>query len=323
MNSRILVIRGGAIGDFILTLPAIRLIRENFPQCAIEILGYRHIAALADGRFYAEATRSIDYGPLAGFFNPRSDLDPGLVAYFTGFQQIVSYIFDPDRLFESGLRRAGVRNLISASPKIAAGTHAAHQLARPLESLALWLEDPAARLFPSDADLAAAEKILAGRDGPFIAIHPGSGSQTKNWPLDGWLALAQWIPSTIGHLLVVGGESDDRQLAALRSLNSDGMTFLEGLPLPVLAAIFSKCRLFVGHDSGISHLAAAAGAPCVLLFGPTDPGVWAPANPGVHVLAAPDGDLSRVTLRTVCEAVTAASAHPAAGRCTNDDSGNS
>ena len=53
MAGRILVIRGGAIGDFILTLPAIRLLRENFPDAHIEILGYEHIIALADGRYYA------------------------------------------------------------------------------------------------------------------------------------------------------------------------------------------------------------------------------------------------------------------------------
>ena len=77
MPGRILVIRSGALGDFILTLPAIGLLRENFPACHLEILGYRHIAAIAEGRFYANSTRSIDYGPLAGFFHPRAALDAG------------------------------------------------------------------------------------------------------------------------------------------------------------------------------------------------------------------------------------------------------
>ena len=53
------------------------------------------------------------------------------------------------------------------------------------------------------------------------------------------------------------------------------------LPLPELAAVLSRCRLFLGHDSGVSHLVAAVGTPCVLLFGPTDPAMWAP--PGDHV----------------------------------------
>jgi hypothetical protein len=53
------------------------------------------------------------------------------------------------------------------------------------------------------------------------------------------------------------------------------------LPLTELAARLARCRLFLGHDSGVSHLAAAVGTPCVLLFGPTEPAMWAP--PGAHV----------------------------------------
>ena len=60
MFQRILVIRGGAIGDFVLTLPAIKLLRDRFPDAHIEILGRKHIIALAEKRFYADATRSIE-----------------------------------------------------------------------------------------------------------------------------------------------------------------------------------------------------------------------------------------------------------------------
>ena len=77
---KILVIRGGAIGDFILTLPAIGLLRENFPDCHLEILGYRHICSLAEKRHYANATRSIEYGPMAGFFNPKAARDAELLS---------------------------------------------------------------------------------------------------------------------------------------------------------------------------------------------------------------------------------------------------
>ncbi|MFZ4682067.1 MAG: glycosyltransferase family 9 protein [Terrimicrobiaceae bacterium] len=299
---KILVIRGGAIGDFLLTLPAIGLLRENFPDCHLEILGYRHIAALADGRFYANATRSIEYGPLAGFFNPKADLDPELCEYFSGFQQILSYIYDPDQLFESCLRRAGVKNLIAASPKISDGLHAAHQLARPLEQLALWLEDPAAKFFPSQEDLVEAERLLPAAAGPILALHPGSGGEHKKWPAENWRQFVETIhrefPSA--HLVIVGGESDGDRLSLLRQILPPGRTtFLENLPLPVLGAVLSRCTVFVGHDSGISHLAAAAGTPCLLLFGPTDPDIWAPANQGVRVLQAPDGQLSALEVRAV------------------------
>ena len=122
---RILVIRGGAIGDFVLTLPAIKLLRENFPTAHLEILGYRHIIALAENRFYADATRSIEYAALARFFIPGAELDPELVEYFASFQQVVSYLFDPDQFFEDNVRRCGVKNFLPASPKLTDAAHAA------------------------------------------------------------------------------------------------------------------------------------------------------------------------------------------------------
>ncbi|MFZ0711651.1 MAG: glycosyltransferase family 9 protein [Terrimicrobiaceae bacterium] len=302
MPGRILVIRGGALGDFILTLPAIGLLREGFPDCRLEILGYRHIAALAEGRYYANATRSIEYGPLAGFFHPNGSLDSALCEYFASFEQVISYLYDPDGLFAGALRRAGVQNLISASPKITGDEHAACQLARPLEQLAVWLDDPAAHLFPSAADHLAAQAILTNLPQPHVAIHPGSGSETKNWPLERWLEVQRQLldDTRVGQLLVIGGESDSRQLSRMKLRKpAERQTILESLPLPVLGAVLSRCALFVGHDSGISHLAAAAGVPCLLLFGPTKPDVWAPANDAVVVLKSPDGQLSNLETRIV------------------------
>src|SRR5690242_4993592 len=102
---RILVIRGGAIGDFILTLPALRTLRQACPNARIEILGYSHIAALAEKRVYAQAIRSIEYGPLSGFFAKNSELPEELADYFASFDLIISYLYDPDGIFENNLRR--------------------------------------------------------------------------------------------------------------------------------------------------------------------------------------------------------------------------
>jgi len=309
VKPRLLVIRGGAIGDFIVTLPAIRLLRGAFPDAHLEILGYRHIVALAERcgyaeaaevRPYADASRSIEYSAMAGFFIPRSELAPDLVEYFAGFQQIVSYLFDPDGFFEANLRRAGVKNFLPAFARIDDSAHAAHQLARPLQSLALFLDDPAPTLHPDEASRTFAETLLRGMRSPPVAIHPGSGSPSKNWPLARWRDLGLRLFDRGHELLLIGGEADQPQLAALRTAWA-GRPFREAidLPLPHLAAVFARCRLFLGHDSGVSHLAAAAGCRCVLLFGPTDPAVWAPANRHVTLLEAPAGDFAQISVEAV------------------------
>src|SRR5712692_3885240 len=96
---RILVIRRGALGDFILTLPALRALRDAYPHAHIEILGYKHIAALVENRFYAQAVRSIEYGPLSSFFAKNSELPPQLATYFASFDLVISYLYDPDGIF--------------------------------------------------------------------------------------------------------------------------------------------------------------------------------------------------------------------------------
>ena len=303
MKPRILVIRGGAIGDFILTLPAIKLLREAFPGAHLEILGYQHIIALAEDRFYADATRSIEYGAMAGFFVPGCELAPDLVQYFASFQQVVSFLYDPSGFFEANLRRAGVKNLLPAFAKIEDTAHAAQQLARPLQRLALYLEDHAATVHPNSADHSAAARFFAGIGRPCIAIHPGSGSPRKNWPVERWAAIAARLGPSM-QLVLIGGEADEASLAALCAA-CPGALVARDLPLPHLAAVLARCRLFLGHDSGISHLAAAAGTPCVLLFGPTDPAIWAPANPHATVIVAPGGDLASLDVEAVAAAVFA------------------
>jgi heptosyltransferase-2 len=310
MKPRILVIRGGAIGDFVLTLPAIRLLRENFPQAHLEILGYKHIIALAEGRFYADATRSIEYGGLSRFFIPGTELPGDLVEYFASFQQVISYLYDPDRFFEANLRRAGVRHFLHASPTLDDSAHAAQQLAQPLEGLALYLEDKAPVLFPSEADrqFAAAyvERAFPRGAGPLIALHPGSGGERKNWPVAQWAALGEQLfrLAPTARVLLVGGEADHPQLAHLRDAwrHRPIHTALD-TPLPHLAAILQRVSLFLGHDSGISHIAAAAGAPTLLLFGPTDPDIWAPLTGPIKIVRAPGNDLGQLELGAVAEAL--------------------
>jgi len=303
---KILVIRGGAIGDFVLTLPAIRLLRENFPEARIEILGYKHIIELARDRYYARATRSIEYAALSAFFVPGGELAPDLVEYFAGFQQIVSYLYDPDRFFETNVRRCGVKHFLAASPKIEGTLHAARQLACPLESLALYLEQPAAELFPAASDHDIAARFLEGTRKPVVALHPGSGSGRKNWPVLHWQKLGDLLAglSPRPALLLIGGEADRSILAFLQNeWRGLPICLAQDLPLPHLAAIIARCSVFIGHDTGISHIAAAVGTPCVLMFGQTDPKIWAPANSNVHILQPADGALENLTPQTVLDAL--------------------
>jgi heptosyltransferase III len=317
--NRILVIRGGSIGDFILTLPALRTLRDACPHAQIEILGYKHIAALAENRFYAQAVRSIEYGPLSSFFAKNSELPAELANYFASFELILSYLYDPDRIFEKNLYRCGVENLLCGAFKIVeSGGHAARQLARPIEELGIRVGDLTEKVFPSLDDRQFAREFLQTLKPPIFAIHPGSGSKDKNWPLENWIALFSRIGGfplggdkggqlgSFSSLVVISGEADKAEAAALEhAWKNRDVRFARNLPLPRLAAVLEH-SIFIGHDSGISHLAAAAGAKCILLFGPTNPDIWAPTNENVRVIRGPNGDMRQLDVNVVRHAVRGA-----------------
>ena len=312
--SKILFIRGGAVGDFILTLPAIQLVRDSLPEVEIEILGYEPITALARAASLADATRSIEYGPLSSFFIPGTLLLPELMDYFKSFNVVVSHLYDPDNYFADNLERAEVQTLIRAPHKVdeTRSDPAAAQLAASLQQLALFLEKPFVELnFNSETTGAASaflENAVIPSDALVVALHPGSGSPRKNWSFEGWIDVAEKLQAASDqplHFLVSSGEAEDRAIGEFLDLMRQrdlSFTHAAHLPLEVLGAALQESRLFLGHDSGISHLAAACGVPCVLLFGPTDPAIWAPQNPAVVTLSAPGNDLSQIKPARVVKA---------------------
>jgi heptosyltransferase-3 len=304
--NRILVIRGGALGDFMLTLPAIAALRAANPHAEIEMLGYKPIVELANNRFYVNGVRSIESATLSRFFARNSELPTELENYFARFDLVISYLFDPDQIFETNLARCGLHQFVPGPAKILAGEHASRQLVRPIEQLGLKVESLAAKLYPSANDRQFARDFLVTCPGPIIALHPGSGSEKKNWPLQNWISVGNRLLGSAdfrGSLIVVAGEADTIKTRQLKSIWSDSrVRFAENMELPHLAAVLEDV-IFVGHDSGTSHLAAGAGANSILLFGPTDPAVWAPVGNNVQVIRAPEGDLQQLDVEVVWRAI--------------------
>lgn len=296
---RILVIRGGAIGDFILTLPAIRLIRETLPACQIEVLGYPGIMDLAVKAGLAHSTRSLEHRSMALLFAKGAALDSALVEYLKSFNMVISYLFDPDGILRGQIETTGVKTFIECPHLVRPGQgHAAEQLARPLEKLAMFLEEPEWR-----RPLFAPPPETGGRNR--IAIHLGSGSPKKSWPVENWrqvaAALREKWPGK--KLTLITGEAELERGVSATGFSSDADHW-HALPLTELAErLPASCELFLGHDSGISHLAAACGVPCKLLFGPTDPAIWSPPNLQVQVITSPGGDLENLEVSAVFDFV--------------------
>jgi heptosyltransferase-2 len=291
---RILLIRGGALGDLIVTLPTLRLLRERWPAAHIEILGHPRLAEIAVDRHYLNAARSVNHGPLSAFFTPRAVLDPEWMEYIGGFDLVLSYFYDPDGLFRHNLERCEPGEILTHSPRVPDDFRrpAARHFAGIVEPVGLALgTNAASEIFPSGEDVAGARAFLNGVEPGtrLVAIHPGSGSETKNWAKEQWAGLGRRIVGEVpgAMLLLVEGEADAEPAGFIAHAWKD-LPHLRArwLPLPILAALLREAEIFLGHDSGITHLAAAArkDLPIVALFGPTNPEVWAPPRDGVRVL---------------------------------------
>ena len=126
---------------------------------------------------------------------------------------------------------------------------------------------------------------------PRIALHPGSGSEQKNWPLDRWqLFLSRAVAETRWTFFLISGEADTARAEKLAGVLPASRTeFAHRLPLLTLARKMSECSFFIGHDSGITHLAAALGLPGLVLWGRSNLEVWAPRSDGLKILRAPGG----------------------------------
>ncbi|HZV36875.1 MAG TPA: hypothetical protein VFB72_20025, partial [Verrucomicrobiae bacterium] len=133
-QAKILVIRGGAIGDFILTLPVLAALRQQFPDAQLEVLGYPHIAQLALAGGLVGRVQSIEARSLAGFFARNGELAGELAAYFAGFALIISYLYDPDEIFKTNIGRCTRAQFISGShrPDEKSGVHATEVFLKPL-----------------------------------------------------------------------------------------------------------------------------------------------------------------------------------------------
>jgi ADP-heptose:LPS heptosyltransferase len=128
-------------------------------------------------------------------------------------------------------------------------------------------------------------------------IHSGSGSTRKNWPHERFTELARLLRRDGHRVLWVRGPAEPDTQHAAEDFES------ARLSLDALAATLARARLFIGNDSGVSHLAAATGAPTVALFGPTSEAVWRPDGPIVRTVAAGNGEIASLSVQTVREAI--------------------
>ena len=300
------MVRAGALGDVLLLRRTIAALERGGYD--VTLLAPLHSAAALAGPGASEVRRICDWerpdvAPLVAGEAPiptslRRDLDGcAVVLAYTRNEALIS-----------GLRGlAGT--VIVRDPAPGEGAPAAQWFARSAADLGLAAPAPP-RCVPTPAEAAAAERWLARLPRRFLALHAGSGSPSKNWPAARFLEVAARVRPR-GPWFVALGPAEEAIAPTFRA--DERCVVGKGLGVRLLGAVLAQAGVYVGNDSGVSHLAAAWGAPTVALFGPTDGRVWAPDGENVRAVQSRTGDMAGIAVDDVARALRSAAPEPPSG----------
>ena len=301
----ILVIRPGALGDTVLTEPVVASLRAAYPEARIELAGRTDFLPLLVGPGRADACRSMDGPQLTSLFSD------GPVA-LPACDVAIAYLPDADGALAVRLAAHAERSVVfDPRPLERGGVHICEHLLSALKPLGVAPLRSRPQLTALPAWIEAARNALGG-DADCTVIHPGSGGSGKLWQAEKWAAVIAGL-RPLPVVLTCGPADAETVAELLAQADRTDIRVLRDCPATTLAGALAGARLYLGCDSGVTHLAAALGVPTVALFGPTDPRVWAPR------VCAPRGEQVRVlagggdTASISAESVLAASADLDAG----------
>ena len=289
MARTIVMIHPGGLGDVLLAVPAMIRLRTRFPNHRLVLCAEDQVAKLL-----------VVCGIIADWVSVQG---PDCSALFAGVKRpaeilqrwleqcdlAIGWLKDLDGTICENLKALGAREVIVRSP-FSSLIHAIHQRDRFLEAI----NEP-----PSDCEqdaLLVATELLyqLGRASlelkgvkfgqPLVVIHPGSGSVHKCVAPETLASVLKATQNFGAIPVVLEGPADREPVKQLLQLCANRQIVLKGLDLLTVAGVLAQAQLFVGQDSGVTHLAGLMGVRTVALFGPTDPNRWAPSGPDVTVV---------------------------------------
>ena len=279
-SRRVCVLFPGALGDFVCFLPALH---ELARLGAVDLIARSEFAAIAPR---AVTVHSLERSEVRRLFTDAGATDPSVQRFFSRYAAVFSWFASDQLIFLEQLQKVshGCAHIFPFRPKNSFIHQADYYLScvdpdvpnapQPLVALRadalLWCDSFCRR---TEID-----------NRPLLVMAPGSGAREKNWPEANYVQVMRWWREQFaGNVVVVMGPVETER-HRFDQLASSGCIIASELDLAQLASLLSRCNVYVGNDSGVSHLAAAVGARTVVIFGPSDERKWAPRGPRVSIV---------------------------------------
>lgn len=299
----IAVIKPCCIGDCVMALPAIQSLAAAFPLAHIHAFAGRHSAPV----FRASEHVSRVYLSPDQLSASRM---PGMAWNLrtAGHDWIV--VLDRSRWLIAAARSAAPSRLVKLSPSRSKPRHEIDVYLDALEAVGVRTPFAVPKLTPGSEARQSAAAALGNMNQKFIVMQPGGAENPgatmldKRWPADRYVHLARTLTERGLRPVLTGGPSDvDLCVQIANDIADLKPVMLAGrLDIMTSAAVIEQASLYVGADTGISHLAAAVGTPSIVIFGPTNPLRYAPRGDRVKILsAAASRTLPDIDLRNVAE----------------------
>lgn len=272
-----LVYHYGGLGDFIALLPALSYVKTHH-HSPISLLGKPSFGALAQKNGLIDTI--LDAAGKENLFlfleNPPSEK---LDAFFSEYTHIILFVNSGSQLLNNAKQHSRAKIFqIEIVPPSAQAVSDYYLKCITSDTIPCYQRSPDLTKMISITENIKNHYMPFKRN-PVVALHPGSGSPKKNWPLQNYVELAELLRNRGCRILWFSGEADKPH-----TLPASDLHFCS-LALPVCAGILSQCTVYCGNDSGFSHLATASGCATVVLFGPSNEIVWAPrGSNGITVI---------------------------------------
>ena len=311
----LLIIKMSALGDVVMTLPALNALRQRYPQARIDWLVEAPAAGLLEGHPQVNNVLVSPRHRLKNLIKSgRFKEATRLFADFRRTLQEVEYdvVLDLQGLFKSGFQtflargrrkvgfdRTREKSYLFLNEKMPAYDPDRHAALRYLDAAAyLGAEIPAPlpeKYYTPPPEAGSGAKTLLGsaNSGPFVVLNPGAKWLTKRWPVEHWLKLATLLNREDNLSIVITGSKDDQEAARLisQAAGKNAVNLCGQTSLPVLAEILYRSTVMVTADTGPMHLAAAVGAKGLALFGPTRPWRTGPFGGHFEIITPQEGCL--------------------------------